>query len=339
LPLRVCVQGSGVAFAVMTKHLLSRLLGSRRRKPISNGSRIESSFVAVGDPVEIDDGRVWEDRRAADDATRARCPVARVDDSWMVLRHAEVVAAATDPTTYSSAVSTHRAIPNSLDGVEHAAYREIVDRFLTPERVAREEPRSRALAAHLVDGLPRGATVKTIASIGVPFAVRSQSAWLGWPSSLEEDLVEWMRDNHASTRSGDRRRTAAVADRFDRMIGALVEARRGAPVADVTGELMHETVQGRPLTEEEIVSILRNWTAGDLGSLATSVGVVVHFLAATPAVQRASESSPLPATARPWKQRWRRSCGSTTRSSPTAAGQLVGWTWAGRGSRRAGASS
>ena len=240
----------------------------------------------MGDPVEIEGGRVWEDQRSAYDAMRARCPVAPVGDSWVLLRHAEVVTAATHPATYSSAVTAHRAIPNSLDGAEHAAYRDIVDRYLTPERVAREEPRCRAVAVDIVDALPRGATVKTIASIGVPFAVRSQSAWLVWPPSLAKELVEWIRDNHAATRSGDRSRTAAVAERFDRMIGALVEARRGAPVTDVTGELMRETVHGRPLTEEEIVSILRNWTAGDLGSLATSVGVVVHFLAATPAVQR-----------------------------------------------------
>jgi cytochrome P450 len=241
--------------------------------------------VAVGDPVEVDSGRVWEDQRSAYDAMRASCPVARVGGSWMILRHADVVAAASDVRTYSSAVTARRAIPNSLDGVEHAAYREIVDRYLTPERVAHEEPRCRAVGGAIVDALPRGTTVMTIASIGVPFAVRSQSSWLGWPPGLEEALVTWMRDNHAATRSKDRTRTAAVAERFDRMIRALLEARRGAPVTDVTGELMGETVHGRALTEEEIVSILRNWTAGDLGSLATSVGVIVHFLAATPAVQ------------------------------------------------------
>ena len=40
------------------------------------------------------------------------------------------------------------------------------------------------------------------------------------------------------------------------------------------------------MTTEEIVSILRNWTAGDLGSLATSVGVIVHFLATNAHIQR-----------------------------------------------------
>ena len=77
-----------------------------------------------------------------------------------------------------------------------------------------------------------------------------------------------------------------MAERFDHMIRALLETRRRAPIIDVTGELLGDTVDGRPLTTEEIVSILRNWTAGDLGSLATSVGVLVHFLASWPSIQR-----------------------------------------------------
>lgn len=240
----------------------------------------------MGDPCDITSDKVWEDQRAAYDAMRSRCPVAHDDGTWMVLRHAEVVTAATDPEIFSSAVTSRRAIPNSLDGAEHAAFRRIVDRYLTPERVAREEAQCRSHAAAIIDSLPRGVTVKSIAQLGVPFAVRSQSSWLGWPAELEDELVAWMADNHAATRSGDRRRTAAVAERFDALIHGLLDARRYAdPDTDVTAELMHETVDGRPLTDEEIVSILRNWTAGDLGSLATSIGVVVHFLASHPGEQ------------------------------------------------------
>ncbi|QIK77180.1 cytochrome P450 [Nocardioides piscis] len=205
----------------------------------------------------------------------------------MVLRHAEVVAAATDPQTFSSRVTTRRAIPNSLDGDDHAAFRAVVDRYLTDERVAREEEQCRAHAAAIVDALPRGVTVKTIASVGTPYAVRSQCTWLGWPADLEDRLVEWIRDNHAASRSGDRDRTREVAERFDHIIRELLDLRRDdEAAADVTSELLRDTVDGRPLTTDEIVSVLRNWTAGDLGSLATSVGVLVHFLASTPEVQR-----------------------------------------------------
>ncbi|WP_246210300.1 cytochrome P450 [Nocardioides piscis] len=242
----------------------------------------------MGDQVDAEDAHEWQDPRSTYDALRSRCPVAhQADGSWMVLRHAEVVAAATDPQTFSSRVTTRRAIPNSLDGDDHAAFRAVVDRYLTDERVAREEEQCRAHAAAIVDALPRGVTVKTIASVGTPYAVRSQCTWLGWPADLEDRLVEWIRDNHAASRSGDRDRTREVAERFDHIIRELLDLRRDdEAAADVTSELLRDTVDGRPLTTDEIVSVLRNWTAGDLGSLATSVGVLVHFLASTPEVQR-----------------------------------------------------
>lgn len=242
----------------------------------------------VEDRVETEGAHEWEDQRSTFDALRSRCPVVlQSDGSWAILRHAEVVAAATDPRTFSSRVTARRAIPNSLDGDDHVAFRAVVDRYLTDERVAREEDQCRAHARAIIDALPRGVTVKTIASIGTPYAVRSQCAWLGWPAELEDQLVEWIGDNHAASRSGDRNRTSQVAERFDQIIRGLLDIRReGAYDTDVTSELLRDTVDGRPLAPDEIVAILRNWTAGDLGSLATSVGVIVHFLASTPQVQR-----------------------------------------------------
>lgn len=124
-----------------------------------------------------------------------------------------------------------------------------------------------------------------IAQLGTPFAVRSQVTWLGWPADIEDELVAWMADNFAATRSGDRARTAGVAARFDALVGHQVRVRREAGAAapqDVTTRLLHETVDGRPLTDDDVVSILRNWTAGDLGSLAACLGVLVHRLATHP---------------------------------------------------------
>jgi cytochrome P450 len=49
--------------------------------------------------------------------------------------------------------------------------------------------------------------------------------------------------------------------------------------------LLQVVVNGRLLTDTDIVSILRNWTAGDLASMAAALGVVVHFLASHPRIQ------------------------------------------------------
>ena len=122
----------------------------------------------MGDPDEIGSSEKWADQRSRFDALRAMCPVVHEDGSWVVLRHAEVVAAATDARTFSSRVTSRRAIPNSLDGADHAAYRAVVDRYLTDERVARDESQCRSHAAAIVDALPRGATVKTIATTTRP---------------------------------------------------------------------------------------------------------------------------------------------------------------------------
>lgn len=234
---------------------------------------------------------VIADQRSAYDAQRGRCPVA-VDAAgqWTLFNHADVLAAATNPETFSSAVSRHRALPNSLDGAEHRAYRSLIDRYLTTERVTGQAEQCLTHARALLRELPAVARICLISDFGAKFAVRAQSTWLGWPAALEQELLDWMADNLAASRSGEYERTAAVAQRFDAIISELIATRRpqldgGAAPADVTAELMTDESLGRRLRDEEVVSILRNWTAGDLGSIASAIGVIGHFLATEPEVQ------------------------------------------------------
>ena len=226
------------------------------------------------------------DLRVMLDAQRQTCPVVReADGSVTLLAHVDVRAAALDAEGFSSAVSAHRALPNSLDGEEHRAYRRLIDAYLTDAEVAAQEPQCRDHAAAIVGALPRGVTVRTVLDIGTPYAVRVQSTWLGWPAGIEQELVDWVAANREATRSGERARMAQVAEDFDAIISRLLDARRDGSVDDVTSRLMNDRVDARPLRHAEIVSILRNWTAGDLSSLAACVGVIVHHLATDVALQ------------------------------------------------------
>ena len=234
------------------------------------------------------------DQRATYDRQRAACPVARSPRGVTLFRHADVVAAAADPATFSSATSAHRAVPNGLDPPEHAAFRAIIDPFFAPAQMQRLEPRLRAIAAALVAALPRGVTVDAVTALGYPLAVGAQADWLGW-HGIEPELLQWMADNHAATRSADRARTAAVAAAFDALVAAQVRRRRSLGAAapdDPTTELLRLVVDGEPLRDADVVSILRNWTAGDLGSMAAALGVVTHFLATHADVQRTLRAEP-----------------------------------------------
>jgi cytochrome P450 len=225
---------------------------------------------------------------------RAACPLAESPRGITLFRHADVVAAAAGPAIFSSAVSAHRMVPNSLDPPEHAAFRAAINSFFTPERMQALEPSLQRIAQETIGALPRGATVDAVTEIGYPLAVRAQVEWLGW-HGIEDELLAWMADNHAATRSADRSRTAAVAAAFDEIVLAQVRRRRqmgSTAPKDPTTELLSVAVNGELLSDADIVSILRNWTAGDLASMAAAVGVLLYFLATHAEVQEALRSDP-----------------------------------------------
>lgn len=69
----------------------------------------------------------------------------------------------------------------------------------------------------------------------------------------------------------------------------LIAQRRQTDVAhDVTWRLTRlRRPNGTPVSDDEIVSILRNWTGGDLSSLALCTGVLLHWLIEHPEHQAA----------------------------------------------------
>ncbi|MDR2996655.1 MAG: cytochrome P450 [Microbacterium sp.] len=198
-------------------------------------------------------------------------------------RHADVVAAATDPERFSSRTSTHLHVPNGMDGAEHAAFRALIESYLTAAEADALEPMFADLAREAAQELMRAEPIDIVSELGEVFAVRAQCRWLGWHAAVEDELRLWMAENYAAARHPDPERNAAVAAAFDEIVRR--ELHRARP-GTVTARLAGEYVRGRPLTEPEIVSILRNWTAGDLGSLARCVGVIVRRLADEPVLQQ-----------------------------------------------------
>ena len=242
---------------------------------------------------------VLTDQVAAYDALRGRCPVAHSDYlGWSLFKHADVARVLAEPDTFSNYVSAHVAVPNGMDPPDHTVFRAIVDKYYTDDVVAAFEPTCRAIARALVAALPRGGSAEVMSALAEPFAMEAQAGYLGWPAHLHEPLRAWNQESRAATLSGDRVRIGAVAEQFDGYITGLLHERRrqaqaGEPVPDdLTTQLLAETVDGRPLTDDELVSIIRNWTVGELGTIAASVGIIVHLLAERPDLQAELRSQP-----------------------------------------------
>lgn len=199
---------------------------------------------------------------AAYDRMRQHCPVAHSDYLHQsVFRHADVMDILLDPETFSNDASRHVSVPNSMDPPEHTAYRQAIAPYFNAARINEFEPICRRICERLTANLARDAPIEIMAALGYPLALQAQCAFLGWPDSMHEPLLQWIHKKNTATLSGNKHATAAVAQEFDATIRALLQQRRDAGQQapnDATSRLMHETVNGKRLTEEEIVSILRN---------------------------------------------------------------------------------
>lgn len=263
-------------------------------------ARIERGVMTVHDDISPDwcptSPEVLRDQSAAFDAMRGQCPVAYSNQlGWSLFRHADVMRVLHDPATFSNAVSRHLNVPNGMDPPEHTIYRNIIEPYFSEERMASFEPSLYTIAAALVDEAVALRDFDAMEQLAQPFAVQCQCAFLGWPESLHARLVAWMRHNQEATLMRDRQKGSEVAREFeaivDEQIGARLDAGAG-PHTDITASLLHEQVHGRALSREELASILRNWTAGEIGTLASSIGILAAFLAHHTETQDALRTSP-----------------------------------------------
>jgi cytochrome P450 len=226
---------------------------------------------------------VLRDQRAAFDEMRERCPVAYSDLlGWSLFRHEDVVRVLNDPDTFSSVVSRNLSVPNGMDPPEHGQYRRVIERYFAPQAMQAFEPQCRGLAADLVRSLHGRAELELMGDFAHPFAVRVQCAFLGWPASMDEPLRLWVQKNHAAIFAQDRQAMAEIAHEFAGYVMELLQVRRAAVVRDdedITASLACQQVKGQPLNDEEIVSILRNWTVGEIGTISAAVGIVAQYLA------------------------------------------------------------
>ncbi len=239
---------------------------------------------------------VLEDQLTAYDDMRQKCPVAYSDFlQWSLFRHEDILRVLLDHDTFSSTVSNNVSVPNSMDPPQHSQYRKVIEPYFSDEAMAAFEPKCRALASKLVAELTRGESVEFISDFAMKYALQVQCAFLGWPVEMQESLRQWMHKNHAATLSQDRTVLKDVAAEYSGFIHNLLETRRtagpGAP-DDVITSLMRSQVNDRPLAEEEIVSILRNWTGGEVGTISAAVGILVHYLADNPDLQKEVREHP-----------------------------------------------
>lgn len=232
---------------------------------------------------------------ASYDHMRNNCPVAYSDFfQWSVFKHADVKHILLNHEQFSNKVSSRVSVPNGMDPPEHGPYRALIEPYFSAEKMAAFKPICQAIAAELVEALD---TEKQdiVATLATPFALRIQCAFMGWPLTLQDQLLDWTSRHNRAVLAQDREALIRYGIEFEDMMALLVADRKHGKAdksSDVTTQLMNETVKGRTLDSKELASLLRNWTAGEVGTIAASVSIIVHYLATHPDLQQELREKP-----------------------------------------------
>jgi cytochrome P450 len=211
---------------------------------------------------------------------RARCPVAYSDFlGWSLFAHGDVAEAVRDAATFSS-TTKRRAIPNGMDPPEHTVYRQLLDPYFMPERMAAFEPRSRAISLALLKPMLARGQAEFITEFAEPFPHQALCAFMGWPIADWNRVRGWTHGNQEVAFRQDHEAGAVLAREFSAYVTEILDARRAgvAPGDDLMSELLGVAVEGKSLSDEDIVSLLRTWTAGH-GTVAAALGIAGLHLA------------------------------------------------------------
>ena len=232
-----------------------------------------------------------------------RCPAL---SAWVVTRYADVAAVASDGDRFSSAdvlkplggvcPAAQRVLEGgydldqlrpivSLDPPDHGPLRRVVASAFTPRRVAGLEPRIRALAEGLVDGLATDGEVDLVARFAYPLPLAVIMELLEIPAADRGDIKRWADDRVALMWGGlpaeEQVRCARSYVEFQHYLGTLVDDRRAHPGDDFISDLAAAvTSEGRRLDRSELVGQLTSVASAGHETTTNLIAIgVAHLLA------------------------------------------------------------
>lgn len=159
---------------------------------------------------------------------RARCRVARFPDAGLaaLLHYADARDGFAAPERLSSRYNVKPDGDYSIvssDPPEHTRQRRILNRVLTPQRVAALEPRIRAIASGLIDEMPGRGPIDLMASFAFPLPVTVLAELLGVAADDREQFKRWSDEQLSQSLAGG---TSDVAREFKQWALEEIERRR-----------------------------------------------------------------------------------------------------------------
>jgi len=224
-----------------------------------------------------------------------RCPVAystRFDGFWVLSRYSDIIAAARDTATFSSAGgvtipvagSPVPMVPLEADPPLHPGYRRILQREFSRGRMQDAEESVRQWVNELIDGFIDRGSADLAVELASPLPAIVIAQLMGFPKedwSRFRDITERLL---ATSRAGDIEANFEIAIEYCTYLMGVLDERRREPRDDMLTRIVEADIDGQPLSEDEtlgmtLITIMagHETTVGGIGSLLMHAGTDPHL--------------------------------------------------------------
>jgi cytochrome P450 len=181
--------------------------------------------------------------------------------------------------TVPASAQTFRILPANADPPEHDGYRRIIMPSFLPKAIEKLDAAIHRVSAELVEAVADSGRCEFIEDFGRKLPIIGFLMVVDLPLTDREMLVGLADAIMHGTNAA--RAAEAQQDMLGYMI-RCIEHRRANPGKDVLSRVVYGRIDDRPLTDEEVLSLVRLILFGGLDTLTALMGFIWRFLATHP---------------------------------------------------------
>jgi cytochrome P450 len=185
---------------------------------------------------------------------------------------------------------TFRMIPLAVDPPEHASYRLLLNSWFSPKSVAALEPMIRSTVNGLIDSFADKGECDLAYDYGRIYPVRVFLDLMGFPQDMMDEFLSW---EYAILHSnGDLAKMQWGIGSAVKYLRDFAEKLKANPDGRLASHIVHGQVDGRPVTEDEIIGTLTFLWLGGLDTVAATTSLAFRHMALDHALQQKLRDHP-----------------------------------------------
>lgn len=221
---------------------------------------------------------------------RGKCPVAWTDQfggAWAAFKWEDIEQVANDPETFCAKEAF--VVPDMTGGVFpwlpvqsdpplHTHYRDLVSTFFRGSRIATFEPELVRIANECIDSFIDKGHADVAAELNYPVASSALAMLMGLPPEEGRNFIKWHVGMVGANASGDQEALGSTFMEILGYVSAWMEKRKAEPTDDLMSALVTAEIDGRPLTNEEILGNFILLVVGGFETTADATSTTLQYL-------------------------------------------------------------